>query len=137
MIGAAPFVRLARKKDCELFTVNLRDIERALTPKPEVDPATILPPEYHEFLDVFSKNEADKLPERRSYDHTILLMEGKEPTYGPLYGMSRDELLVLQKYLTENLEKGLFVQVLPPPRPQYCLSESRAEACAFALIIEH
>ena len=106
MIGAAPFTRLAKKKECELFTVNMRDIEHALNPKPEIDPATVLPSEYHEFLDVFSKKEADKLPERRSYDHKILLMDGKEPMYGPLYGMSRDELLVLQKYLTENPKKG-------------------------------
>ena len=78
------------------------EIEHGLNPKPEINPATVLPSEYHEFLDVFSKKEADKLPERRSYDHKIPLMEGKEPTYSPLYGMSRDELLVLQKYLTET-----------------------------------
>ena len=106
MIGAAPSTRLAKKKECKLFTVNMRDIEHSLKPKPEVDPATVLPSEYHEFLDVFSKKEADKLPGRRSHDHKIPLMNGKEPTYGPLYGMSRDELLVLQKYLTENLKKG-------------------------------
>ena len=86
--------------------MNMRDIERALNPKPEIDPATVLPEEYYEFLDLFSKKRADTLPERRSYDHKIPLMEGKEPSYGPLYGMSRDKLLVLQKYLTENLKKG-------------------------------
>ena len=74
----------------------------------------MLPSEYHEFLDIFSKKEADKLPERSSYDHKIPLMDGKEPTYGPLYGMSRDELLVLQKYLTENLKKG-FIQSSSSP----------------------
>ena len=85
MIGAAPFTRLAKKKECELFTVNMRDIEHALNPKPEIDPATVLPSEYHEFLDVFSKKEdlfskkdVDKLPERRSYDHKIPLIEGEK-----------------------------------------------------------
>jgi hypothetical protein len=30
-----------------------------------------LPKEYHEFLDVFSKKEADKLPPHRPYNHKI------------------------------------------------------------------
>lgn len=34
-----------------------------------VDPATLLPKRYHEFLDVFSKREADTLPIHRPYDH--------------------------------------------------------------------
>jgi hypothetical protein len=33
-------------------------------------------------------------------------VEGAKPPFGPLYGMSRDELLVLKKYLEENLPKG-------------------------------
>lgn len=111
MIGAAPFVRLtdkARKapEDFTIFAATLQDIEKALTPKTAIDPKGKLPVEYHEFLDVFSKKEADKLPPHRSYDHTIQLKEGSEPPFGPLYDMSRDELLVLREYLEEHLGKG-------------------------------
>jgi len=111
MIGAAPFVQLtdkARKapEDFTIFAATLQDIEKALTPKTAIDPKEKLPIEYHEFLDVFSKKEADKLPPHRSYDHTIQLKEGSEPPFGPLYDMSRDELLVLREYLEEHLGKG-------------------------------
>ena len=74
-----------------MFSVSIKDIEKALTPKIEIDSMTVLPPEYHEFLDVFSHVEARKLPEHRTYDHKITLLDGKEPPFEPLYGMSRDE----------------------------------------------
>ena len=71
-----------------------------------VDPATILPPRYHEFLDVFSRKDADTLPPHRSYDHAIELKDGLQPPSSALYGMSRDEILELRRYLDENLSKG-------------------------------
>jgi hypothetical protein len=111
MIGAVPFVRLtdrARKtqEGFRIFAATMRDIEKALEPKTTIDPREKLPPEYHEFLDVFSKKEADKIPPHRLYDHKIQMKEGSEPPFGPLYDMSRDELLVLREYLEENLGKG-------------------------------
>ncbi|OJD24775.1 hypothetical protein ACJ73_03858 [Blastomyces percursus] len=75
------------------------DIQRALEVK-KVDPRT---EQYHEFLDVFDRKEADKLPPFRGkrVDHEIKLLkkDGKEqePPWGPLYNMSREELLVLRK----------------------------------------
>ena len=113
-IGSAPFIRLARRKNHALFTVTIRDIEKALANKPAVDPATILPPEYHEFLDVFSREASDTLPEHRPYDHKIQLESGKTPGFGPLYGMSQDELRVLKKYLEDNLTKG-FIRASSSP----------------------
>lgn len=111
MIGAAPFTCLANRarktpQGYKIFAATLQDIEKALTPKALLDPKEKLPKEYYGFLDVFSKKEADKLPPHRSYDHSIQLKEGSEPPFGPLYDMSRDELLVLLEYLEENLGKG-------------------------------
>ncbi|KAM3518660.1 hypothetical protein MY4038_010031, partial [Beauveria bassiana] len=94
------------EQEYKIFAATLQDIEKALTPKANLDPKEKLPNEYYEFLDVFSKKEADKLPPHRSYDHSIQLKEGSEPPFGPLYDMSRDELLVLREYLEENLGKG-------------------------------
>ena len=48
-----------------------------------IDPATIekkrakLPPEYHEFVDVFDGSKADELPSHRSDDHEIELEGGR------------------------------------------------------------
>jgi len=92
----------------------MRDIDKALKITPSVDPATLLPPEYHDFLDVFSRELTDTLPERRPYDHKIQLQKGKTPTFGPLYDMSQDELRVLKKYLEDNLVKG-FIQASSSP----------------------
>jgi hypothetical protein len=38
------------------------------------------------------------------------LESGKRPNFGPFYGMSQNELLVLQKYLKENFIKG-FIRI--------------------------
>ncbi|SPC63716.1 uncharacterized protein UHOD_11307 [Ustilago sp. UG-2017b] len=67
----------------------------------------IIPPEYHQYLDVFSRVEADKLPPHRTYDHPIPLEEGKYPPFGPIYSLSEHELKTLREYLEENLAKGL------------------------------
>jgi hypothetical protein len=41
-----------------------------------------VPEHYHEFSDVFSKEEFSVLPERRMWDHAIKLEEGFKPTRG-------------------------------------------------------
>jgi len=111
MIRAVPFVQLADRarrapKGYTVFAMTLQDIEKALAPKVTIDPCEKLPKEYYEFLDVFSKKEADKLPPYRLYNHKIQLKEGAKPPFGPLYNMLRGELLVLRKHLEENLGKG-------------------------------
>ena len=111
MIGASPFLYLtdkARKRSEEftIFAASMADIEKALAPKIRIDPKEKLPLEYHDFLDVFSQKEADKLPPHRGYDHRIRLKKDTKPPFGPLYDMSRDELLVLREYLEANLGKG-------------------------------
>jgi hypothetical protein len=114
MIGAAAFNRLARKSHHEILAISLKDIDQALAVKKDTDPATKLPRELHDLLTLFSRAEADKLPRRREYDHRIELEPGKKPGYGPLYSMSRAELLVLKKYLEENLAKG-FIRASKSP----------------------
>ena len=98
-----------------MFSVSLRDIEQVLKLKKCVDPATLLPAQYHKFLDVFSKDDADKLtPLHPGVDHKIKIEPGTQAPSGPLYSMSREELEVLKKYLTENLNKG-FIQASSSP----------------------
>lgn len=113
-IGAAPMIALARKDQHELFAVSMRDIEKALSPKTHTDPATKVPLEHQHMLHVFSRKEADKLPEHRPYDHHLKLEPGKQPPFGPLYSMSQNELKVLRKYLDEHLDKG-FIRASSSP----------------------
>src|SRR5438552_10285940 len=65
-----------------------------------------IPSEYHEFAEVFSKKESDKLPEHRPYDHRIQLEEGAiPPSAQPIYHLMPEELDVLRKYIDTNLIK--------------------------------
>ena len=74
--------------------------------KAKTNPATVLQEHYKEFLKVFSHKEASKLPlHHPGVDHTIKMQPGTQPPAGPPYGISRDELQVLKKYLEENLSK--------------------------------
>ncbi len=96
----------------QVFAASLKDIEKALAPKKHTDPRQKLPQHYHEFLPLFDRNAADRLPPPRpGIDHEIPLEKGeggqeKPLPWGPLYGMSREELIVLRKTLTELLDKN-------------------------------
>ncbi|KAL1942409.1 hypothetical protein VTO73DRAFT_6011 [Trametes versicolor] len=65
-----------------------------------------IPEEYHEFADVFSKSQADILPEHRPYDLKITLEDGGVPPLGPIYSLSKLELDTLCEYIDENLRSG-------------------------------
>ena len=100
------------KDKVELFAVSMADIEKALAPKQHGDPAKLLPRQYHQFLDLFNREKADRLPPHRGEggDHHIELNktpDGKdmEVPFGPLYSQSREKLLVLRKTLNELLDK--------------------------------
>jgi hypothetical protein len=49
---------------------------------------TKVPPKYYNLLEVFSREDLNKLPERRAYDYKIKLKEGKQHGFSPLYGIS-------------------------------------------------
>lgn len=114
--------RVARtsKQDVQVFSATMADINKALAVKQVTDPKSKLPQQYHRWLDVFDRKKADILPPSRGkgVDHAIdiLKKDGQEAEvpWGPLYSMSRDELLVLRKTLTELLDKG-FIRVSNSP----------------------
>ena len=66
MIGAATFNTLMQQasyaKNIEIFSISVRDIEKTLALKSTTDPASKLPTEYHDFVDVFSRVDSDILP---------------------------------------------------------------------------
>jgi hypothetical protein len=108
------------RRKIEVFAASMADIEKALRPRSTTDPRTKIPKHFSEYLDVADRTEADKLPLLcgPEIDHRIELQEVDSKTpevlWGPLYKMSREELLVLQKTLTEYLNKG-FVRVSNSP----------------------
>src|SRR5947209_5851736 len=77
MINAETFYWNAKQEETKVFAIWLKDItdHQAKTWKPKTDPLQVLPEEYSDFADVFSKAASNALPEHRPYDHEIRLKE--------------------------------------------------------------
>ena len=88
MIAAAPFFHVSKQERVKLFSVSLKDVEKTLRLKQRTDPVTKLPLKLHEFLELFFRKKANKLPPHRPYDHKIKFMESEQPRYDPLYSIS-------------------------------------------------
>jgi hypothetical protein len=118
MIRATPFNLLVKKKDHKLFSITLKDVERALQIKKNPSAEDIkkkLPADYHEYVDVFSRDLAETLPPHRpGIDHNIPLQTGTSPLFGPMYPISRDKLKVLHRYLKDDL-KNSFISLSSSP----------------------
>ena len=94
---------------------SLEDINKALRGKPPIsveETRRRLPEQVRDFAHLFADDKgANELPPTRGHlDHAINIVKenGKPvaPPWGPLYNMSREELLVLRKTLTDLLSKG-------------------------------
>jgi len=92
MIRATPLARLARKPKYTIFAVTMADIKKALALKKHTNPATEVLVCHYKHLEVFSQKKADKLVEHQLYNHKIVLKEGKQLGFGPLYRISENEL---------------------------------------------
>ncbi|MBW0538712.1 hypothetical protein O181_078427 [Austropuccinia psidii MF-1] len=64
----------------------------------------VVPPAYHQYLDVFSKVKAEKLPTHCACDHHINL-QVLLPPVGVIYSISNDGSETLRTYISGNLEK--------------------------------
>jgi hypothetical protein len=99
----------------QVFAVTMADINKALEVKAKLLDTDILdrlPQPLKHQLPLFRDDEGSSLPPNRLGVDTAVNLEKddqgrkKEVPWGPLYGMSRDELLVLRKTLTELLDKN-------------------------------
>jgi hypothetical protein len=68
---------LARRRGYEICAVSIADINKALAVKKHTNLLTKVPPKYHDLIDVFSRENSNKLPVRRLYDYKIKLIKGK------------------------------------------------------------
>ena len=142
MICADAYRAACRLKKAQVFAISMRDIQYQAEKeaKAETDPKSIIPQEYHNLLDVFSKKDSDTLPLHQKYDHKILLGEEQKSGYLPLNKISPKELDVVKRYLDPYLAKEfiqaslisysssvLFVKK-PGRRIQFCVDYRRLNA---------
>src|SRR6266436_1189795 len=66
----------------------------------------MVPAQYHNFRDVFSKEAFDKLPSQKAWDHAIDLTPGTELPCSQMFPLSPTEQKELNHFLHENLANG-------------------------------
>lgn len=66
----------------------------------------IVPPEFKDYLDVFSEALAAKLPPHKPYNCSIKLLEGKQPPKGGIYRLSPLESEELKRQIDDMTRKG-------------------------------
>ena len=81
----------------------------------------MVPKEYHKFLLLFMEAVHNVLSLYHIYDYSILLKEGFQLPFGPLYSLSRNELIVVREWLDKNLRECGFGIPPPLPGPQFYL----------------
>lgn len=101
-----------------IFVASMSEIDAAIRDKYEAtlaqeDPDTEqlirerLPRQYWDYADAFSKRESNELPPyREGVDHKIELTQPLPTHWSPLYKLSRDELVALKQWITDNMDKG-------------------------------
>jgi len=117
IIGAAPFARLIRD-GTEVYQLHISPISPHKTLHVEKTQDSerkkmeqeileeVVPPEYHDFTNIFSEGEAKTLPPHQPYYHKINWEEGMEPPFRKIYNMSETELKLLKDYIDDMLGKG-------------------------------
>ena len=127
-VGRALFKYLIKQKDVKIFAVSICNIDKRLkllqeievaivsvnninfqinkADKPFIDPKTVVPKEYYDFLDIFSKKALDTVAEHSKYDYKIKLLEGhKNLGYSFPRRMLQEQLEFVKKSLENNLKK--------------------------------
>jgi hypothetical protein len=61
--------------------------------------------EYEDYADVFSEENALKLPDFTRVEHAISIEKDKEVLFSPIYPLLANELQVLREYLKSSLVK--------------------------------
>jgi hypothetical protein len=110
-IAIASFNILSRQKNVEIFAVSMKNLKIQLKKQDNntmIDFKSVISSEYHNFLDVFSKEKANILSSHKKHDHRIKLEKEHEfdHEYASLYNLSEEELSLMKKYLKEHLNKS-------------------------------
>ncbi|KAI0999337.1 hypothetical protein K3495_g8857 [Podosphaera aphanis] len=107
--------RKIRDDNIKIFAASISDINKALEVRKKKTPEEIkaeLPREIEQNAQYFTEDEKHELsPNRPGLDTKIELSKDengreKEIPFGPLYDMSREELLVLGRTLTDHLDRN-------------------------------
>src|SRR5260370_41388192 len=80
-----------------------QEVQKAEVSRPLED---MVPAQYHDFRDIFSKEAFDELPPQKVWDHAIDLSPGTELPHSWTFPLSPAEQKELDNFLQENLVNG-------------------------------
>src|SRR5204863_2574549 len=140
-IGIAPMRSLLRNKNGRygeliIGVTSLTELDQALADTDNLEGEALkqaIPEPYRGFAHVFSHQEASRLPDHGPYDHHIRTKEGFTPPYGPLYSLSKPEMVELRKFLDEYLGKR-FIRASSSPAASPILFVKKPGSNALRLI---
>jgi hypothetical protein len=79
----------------------------AATTKEELsDALELVPKKFRKWINIITKEAADRIPEYKPYDYVINLKEGESPPWGPVYALNKVELETLREWVKEMLWMG-------------------------------
>ena len=99
-VNTAAFSHLSKMDDNQVYQLFLSN---KTAPDDALVNMTGVPPDYHEFTNIFSKTRASAPAPHQPYDLKIELEEGTSPLFGPIYSLSQSELKSLREFLDEHL----------------------------------
>jgi hypothetical protein len=66
--------------------------------KPDLTPEQLVPREYHDYLDIFDEDKANRFPDTRPWDHKIEMKSGFEPKSFKTYNLTPEEQVELVNF---------------------------------------
>lgn len=72
---------------------------------PDHPDTELVPPQYHEFLDIFAKKKSEHFLDERPYDQAINLKPDFVPKVFKQYHLSPLETTKMNEFIDENLQK--------------------------------
>jgi len=66
----------------------------------------MVPQKFHKWLKVFGKVELERMPTRKTWDHTIDLKKEFKASKVRIYPLSRNEREEVQQFIQDHLRKG-------------------------------
>ena len=131
MISRAAFHLATEQEDSQVFLLAMSSTQEPIDPAKHPDyPANLVPSQYHDFLSLFTKKGADKLPPHRYVDHEIPLEDDKNHLWDECTPCQLQNYKKSANGLRKIYPKGSFVQAPHPvPHPSY-LSKKRMDRSA-------
>ena len=109
LVSTPAFALACRLKGSMQYSMQLHPQESDLhstSTIPELTDLSGVPPDYHDFADIFSKNKADMLAPHHEHNLKINLEDSTSSLLGATYSLSTSKLGSFREFLDEHLAMG-------------------------------